>query len=183
MLTRSTSKFSSGEALVLCLAGAKLLFHLLSAGRYGIFRDELYYLACGEHLDWGYVDQPPLIALVVWVARHLFGDWLVGLRFFPALAGAATVWLTGKLARELGGGMFAQVLAALAVICVPIYLVVHHWLTMNAFEPLVWIGCVWCVVRAIDRNEARYWIWFGVLAGIGIETKYGIAFFVVAVVI
>ncbi len=183
MLTRSTSKFSSGDALVLCLAGGKLLFHLLSAGRYGIFRDELYYLACGEHLDWGYVDQPPLIALVVWVARHLFGDWLVGLRFFPALAGAATVWLTGKLARELGGGMFAQVLAALAVICVPIYLVVHHWLTMNAFEPLVWIGCVWCIVRAIDRNEARYWIWFGVLAGIGIETKYGIAFFVVAVVI
>src|SRR5438132_5156361 len=183
MLTRSTSKFSSGEALVLCLAEVKLLFHLLSAGRYGIFRDELYYLACGEHLDWGYVDQPPLIALVVWVARHLFGDWLVGLRFFPALAGAATVWLTAKLTREMGGGTFAQVLAALAVICVPIYLVMHHWLTMNAFEPLAWIGCVWCVVRAINRNDPRYWVWFGAFVGVGMETKYGIAFFVVAVVI
>ena len=160
-----------------------MLFHLLTAGRYGIFRDELYYLACGEHLDWGYVDQPPLIALVAWIARHLFGDWLVGLRFFPALAGAATVWLTGKLAREMGGGAFAQVLAALAVICVPIYLVLHHWLTMNAFEPLVWVGCVWCIARAINFNDPRYWIWFGMLVGIGMETKYGIAFFVVAVVI
>ena len=173
----------SGEALVLYLAIGKLVFHLLTAGRYGIFRDELYYLACGEHLDWGYVDQPPLIALVAWIARHLFGDWLIGLRFFPALAGAATVWLTGKLARELGGGAFAQVLAALAVICVPIYLILNHWLTMNAFEPLVWIGCVWCIARAINRNDPDYWIWFGVLVGVGMETKYGIAFFVVAVVI
>jgi hypothetical protein len=180
--TRSTSRFFSAEALVLALAGAKLIFHLLTANRYGIFRDELYYLACGEHLDWGYVDQPPLIALVAWIARHLFGDWLIGLRFFPALAGAATVWLTGKLAREMGGGVFAQVLAALAVICVPIYLVVHHWLTMNAFEPLVWVACVWCIIRAINLNDARYWIWFGLFVGLAMQTKYTIAFFVVAVV-
>ena len=183
MNARSTSRLFSGDALVLYLAGVKLLFHLLTAGRYGIFRDELYYLACGEHPDWGYVDQPPLIALVAWVARHLFGDWLIGLRFFPALAGAATVWLTGKLARETGGGVFAQVLAALAVICVPIYLVMHHWLTMNAFEPLVWMACVWCIVRAINRNDPRYWIWFGIFTGVGMETKYSTAFFVVAVVI
>ncbi len=183
MNARSTSKFFSGEALILSLAGVKLLFHLLTAGRYGIFRDELYYLACGEHLDWGYVDQPPLVGLVAWMARNLFGDWLVGLRIFPALAGAATVWLTGKLARELGGGAFAQALAALAVVCVPIYLVMHHWLTMNAFEPLVWIACVWCIVRAINRNDARYWIWFCVFAGVAMETKYTIAFFVVALVI
>lgn len=181
MFANSPSKFRSGQAIVLYLAGAKLLFHLLTANRYGIFRDELYYLACGEHLDWGYVDQPPLIALVAWIARHLFGDWLVGLRFFPALAGAMTVWLTGKLARELGGAAFAQILAALAVICVPIYLVMHHWLTMNAFEPLIWIGCVWCILRAINRNDPRYWIWFGVFVGVGMETKYGIAFFVAAV--
>ena len=136
---RARSTFLSGERLgstiVLVLAAAKLLFHLLTANRYGIFRDELYYLACGEHLDWGYVDQPPLIALVAWIARHLFGDWLIGLRLIPALAGAATVWLTGRLTREMGGGAFAQVLAALCMLAVPIYLVVHHWLTMNAFEP------------------------------------------------
>jgi Dolichyl-phosphate-mannose-protein mannosyltransferase len=183
--TRSTSSPGDklGPAFVLALAGVKLLFHLLTANRYGIFRDELYYLACGEHLDWGYVDQPPLIALTAWIARHLFGDWLIGLRLLPALAGAATVWLTGKLTREMGGGAFAQILAALAVVAVPIYLVLHHWLTMNAFEPLIWIACVWCIVRAINRGEARYWILFGLLAGLGMENKYTTAFFVFAVVI
>src|SRR3954454_5206143 len=105
---------SRGSLIVFAIAAANLLFHLFIANRYGIFRDELYYLACSEHLDTGYVDQPPLIAFVVWFARHVFGESLIGLRLLPALAGAATVWLTGKVARELGGGMFAPSLAALA---------------------------------------------------------------------
>src|SRR5438128_12533244 len=102
-MLRLNGHVSSASAIVLYIAALKLIFHLLTANRYGIFRDELYYLACGEHLDWGYVDQPPLIALVAWMARHLFGDWLVGLRFFPVLAGADTVWLSGKLASDVGG--------------------------------------------------------------------------------
>ena len=179
----TSSRLSTGTIVVLAIAGAKFLFHLLTAGRYGIFRDELYYLACGEHLDWGYVDQPPLIALVAWLARHAFGDWLVGLRLIPALAGAATIWLTGKVARELGGGAFAQIVAALGVLCVPIYLILHHWLTMNAFEPLIWVACIWCVARAINRDEARYWIWFGVWVGVAMETKYTVGFFVIALVL
>src|SRR3954467_5998156 len=113
---RSSNSFTSGPALVLYLAVAKLVLHLLTASRYGIFRDELYYLACAEHLDWGYVDQPPLIALIAWFARHVFGSSLLGLRLLPAVAGATMVWLTGKLARELGGGRFAQALAALAIV-------------------------------------------------------------------
>ncbi|PZR73284.1 MAG: hypothetical protein DLM73_10990, partial [Chthoniobacterales bacterium] len=128
-----------------------------------------------------YVDQPPLIAFVAWIARHVFGESLLGLRFLPALAGAATVWLAGKLARELGGGVFAQALAALAVIAAPIYLALHHWLTMNAFEPLIWLGCSWCIVRAINRGEPRYWLAFGLLLGLGMENKYTTAFFAVAV--
>jgi hypothetical protein len=173
---------SRGHAIVLAIAAANLLFHLLIANRYGIFRDELYYLACSEHLDAGYVDQPPLIAFIAWIARHLFGESLLGLRFLPALAGAATVWLSGKLARDLGGGAFAQAVAALAVFATPVFLLMHHWLTMNAFEPLVWLGCAWCIVRAINRNEPRYWLWFGVLVGVGMETKYSTAFFAFAVV-
>ena len=167
---------------MLSIAAADLLFHLLIANRYGIFRDELYYVACSEHLDAGYVDQPPLIAFIAWIARHLFGESLIGLRFLPALAGAATVWLTGKLARELGGRVFAQAVAALAVFAAPIFLLMHHWLTMNAFEPLIWLACAWCIVRAIDRNEPRYWLWFGILIGLGMENKYSTAFFVFAVI-
>jgi hypothetical protein len=174
---------SRGPAIVLGIAAGNLLFHLLIANRYGIFRDELYYLACAEHLDAGYVDQPPLIGFIAWIARHVFGESLIGLRFLPALAGAATIWLTGKLARELGGGAFAQATAALAAFAVPVFLLMHHWLTMNAFEPLIWLACAWCIARAINRNEPRYWLWFGVLIGAGMETKYSTAFFAFAVVV
>src|SRR3954470_17636276 len=111
----TTNGSSRGLRVVLAIAAANLVFHLLIANRYGIFRDELYYLACSEHLNAGYVDQPPLIAFVAWIARHVLGESLIGLRFIPALAGSVTVWLTGKLAQELGGGAFGQALAALAV--------------------------------------------------------------------
>jgi Dolichyl-phosphate-mannose-protein mannosyltransferase len=169
--------------VVWILAATTLIFHVLTAGRYGIFRDELYYLACAEHLAWGYVDQPPLIAFIAWIARHLFGESLIGLRFLPALAGAVTVWWTGKLSAEIGGGRFAQAMAALAVLATPVYMIMHHWLTMNAFEPLLWVACAWCVVRAINRSEAHYWIWFGLLAGLGLENKYTTVFFLVAVAV
>jgi hypothetical protein len=76
----------------------------------------------------------------------------------------------------MGGGRFAQALAALAVVVVPTYLVSHHWLTDNAPEPLIWAGCIWLVVKAINTGDARHWLWFGVLAGVGFETKYSIAF-------
>src|SRR5213082_3421445 len=177
----SADRFPSGSTIVILLALAKVLFHLCTAGRYGIFRDELYYLACSEHLGAGYVDQPPLIAFIAWIARHVFGESLYGLRLLPALAGGATVWLTGKLTREMGGGVFAQALAAAAVFAAPIYLILHHWLTMNAFEPLIWIACAWCIVRAINQSEPRYWFWFGLLIGVGMENKYTTAFFALAV--
>lgn len=170
-------------AIVFCLAAAKLLLHLLTATRYGIFRDELYYVACSEHLAWGYVDQPPLIAFLIWIVRHTIGDSLIALRLLPALAGAALVWLTAILAREMGGGRFAQGLAALAILPVPIYLIMQHWMTMNAFEPLIWMGCIWCVVRAINSGKPHDWVWFGVIAGLGFENKYSIVFLLAGVLV
>src|ERR1700736_2947230 len=91
------NRLTSGPAIVAYLSLAALLLHVMTANRYGIFRDELYYLACSEHLDWGYVDQPPLIALIAWFARHALGSSLLALRLLPAIAGAGLVWLTGKL--------------------------------------------------------------------------------------
>ena len=134
-MDRSTERRVEGGAVAVlaCLATAKLLLHFLVNGRYGYWIDELYFMACGEHLAWGYVDQPPLIAFIAHASRWLMGDSLFAIRFFPAVAGACLVFLTGWMARELGGRRFAQTLAAVTVIVAPIYLAFNNLLTMNAF--------------------------------------------------
>jgi dolichyl-phosphate-mannose-protein mannosyltransferase len=180
---RPLQRFRSGPAIVAAIAAATLALHLLTAGRYGIFRDELYYLACSQHLAAGYVDQPPLIAIIAWFVRHVLGDSLLAIRLLPALAGAATVWLSGRLAREMGGGRVAQALAALGILFAPIYLVLDHWLTMNAFEPVLWMGAAWCVLRAINTGNQHYWFWLGVIVGLGLENKYSMAFFTLGVLV
>ncbi|MGA8366794.1 MAG: glycosyltransferase family 39 protein, partial [Candidatus Acidiferrales bacterium] len=132
----------SGATVILaCLAVAKVVLQSAGIQHYGFFRDELYYMACGEHLAWGYVDQPPLIAAVAWLARHLFGHSMISLRVLPVVAGAAVVFLTGILTRELGGGRLAQFLAALTILFAPAYLAFDSFLSMNAFEPLFWVLC------------------------------------------
>src|SRR5882724_6827259 len=127
--------------IVALIAAAKLLVHLYAAGNYGYFIDELYYLACARHLAWGYVDQPPLIALIAKTSVSLFGESLHAIRLLPALAGVCKVVLTGWMARELGGGRFAQGMAALCVLAAPGFLAIDNWLSMNAFEPMFWMGC------------------------------------------
>ncbi len=155
----------------------KLLVHLYAGRHYGYFVDELYYIACSHHLDWGYVDQPPLIALITRITGVLLGESLPATRLFPALAGAAMVFLVGMLARELGGKFFAQMLAALAVLLAPGFLATDNFLSMNAFEPLFWTGCAYVLVRIIKTGNQKLWLWFGVLAGIGLENKHSILIF------
>jgi len=167
---------------MLFLAGFKLFLHLLLSTRYGYFRDELYFLDCGRHLDWGYVDHAPLIGLVA-KAPLLMGGSLPVLRIFPAMAGAALVALTMLLARALGGGRYAQGLAGLAVLVVPVYLGVDSILTMNAFEPLFWMGAIYLLVRIIQTGNSRLWIAFGALVGVGLENKHSTIFFGFAVAV
>jgi len=164
------------------LAVAKLLFHFSGIFRYGFFRDELYYMACGEHLAWGYVDQPPLIALVAWLSRHLLGNSLVSIRLLPVLAGVAVVFLTGVLARELGGDRFAQFLAAAAILFAPAYLAFDSFFSMNAFEPVFWLVCAWIVVRIVRGASPRLWLVFGAVAGVGLENKHTMLVFGFAIV-
>src|SRR5271157_1670401 len=162
----------TATALVLCITAGKLLVHLYAGRHYGYFIDELYYLACSRHLAWGYVDQPPLIAVITWLARFLLGDSLPAIRFFPAVAGAAEVALAALIARELGGKRFAQGLAALAALVAPGILAADSLLTMNAFEPLFWMGCSYLFIRIVKTGDPRLWVWFGVLSGVGLENKY-----------
>ena len=167
----------SATALVLGISACKLLVHLYAGRHYGYFVDELYYLACSRHLDWGYVDQPPLIAVIAWLAGKLLGDSLPAIRFFPAVAGAAEVALTGLITRELGGKRFAQGLAAVAALVAPAILASDNLLTMNAFEPLFWMGCAYLFIRIVRTGNQKLWIWFGVVAGLGLENKHSMLIF------
>ena len=162
---------------VVAVAAAKLLLHLATASRYGYFGDELYFMACGEHLDWGYVDQPPLIGLVAWLVRHTLGTSLLAMRSLSALAGAALVVLTGLLARELGGGRFAMALAALASALAFVYVVIHYLFTMNASSPLLDGVRIPRRAHRQDRRPEALARGSGLLAGLGLQNKYSMAVF------
>jgi 4-amino-4-deoxy-L-arabinose transferase-like glycosyltransferase len=174
---REHAWYATGLAVVLYIAAARLLLLLLTASRYGYFGDELYFLACSEHLDWGYVDMPPLLPLLTRIERAAGGDSLLSLRFLPALAGSAKVVLTGLTARELGARRFGMALAATASAVAIVYLGIDHLLTMNAFEPVLWMGCAYVLIRLIKTGNEKLWLWFGLLAGLGLENKYSILVF------
>src|SRR6266699_5204056 len=108
------SVLADGMLIVVLLALANFLLHLYFNNRYGYFRDEFDYMACGDHLAWGYVDQPPLIPFLIKLSRLVLGDSLRSIRIIPALTTSAAVFLTAIIARELGGRRFATVLSALA---------------------------------------------------------------------
>lgn len=162
------------------LAAAALLvtaLHLLLGGRYDLFRDELYFIVCGQHPAWGYADQPPLVPLLA-AALHTLSWSAWPLRVPGALAAGALVWLTGRLARGLGGGDLAVALAALAVAIAPMLLGLTAILSTSLFEPLAWTAVTWLIVRAM-RGEPRAMIPAGLVAGVALETRYGIAFWLV----
>jgi hypothetical protein len=178
MLSTPKKRIAIGAgAVVLAIAACKLAVHLYAGRHYGYFVDELYYLACSRHLNWGYVDQPPLIAVIVWMWRSVLGQSLPAIRLLPALAGVAEVVFTALIAREMGGKRFAQGLAAIAALVAPAILGVDGILTMNAFEPLFWLGCAYVMIRMIKTKNTKLWIWFGVLAGFGLENKYSMLIF------
>jgi hypothetical protein len=162
---------------VAILSLVKLTVHIYADRNYGYFGDELYYLDCARHLAWGYVDQPPLIALVAWIVRAVLGDSVSAIRLVPALCGAALVLMTGLMTRELGGGRKAQVLSALCILLAPGILGIDHILSMNCFEPLFWLGCAGLLIRMVRTGDARLWLWFNVLAGVGLENKYSMGIF------
>jgi 4-amino-4-deoxy-L-arabinose transferase-like glycosyltransferase len=171
------SSLATGLALIWLIALAKLLFHIYFNNRYGYFRDEFDYMACGDHLAWGYVDQPPLIPFLIHISRALLGDSLRAVRFLPALASSLLVVQAAVLAREFGGRRFALLLSAVTIVIAPQYLSNGSLLTTNCLEPNLWMGCAYFAILAIKRNNPRYWLWFGVIAGLGLQEKYSIAVF------
>jgi hypothetical protein len=182
--SRSPQSFlASGMAIVWLIALAKLLFHIYFNNRYGYFRDEFDYIACGDHLAWGYVDQPPLIPFLIHICRAVLGDSLRSIRFVPALASSLLVVQTAVLAREFGGRRFAILLSTITVVIAPQYLSNGSLLGTNCLEPNLWMGCAYFAILAIKRANPRYWLLFGVVAGVGLQEKYSIALFGFGIVV
>jgi len=157
-------------------AAGVLAFHLAFLPGYGVFRDELYYMACGRRPGWGYVDHPPLVGWVAWLVAQVAGDSHLALRVVAALAMATTVWLAGRIARALGGGPFAVALAAIATGLAPVALSLGSYYSMNVFDLLFWALIAWILVRVLSDGPERLWLAFGAVAGLGLLNKISILY-------
>lgn len=145
--------------------------HFATSFRYGYFRDELYFIACARHPAWGYVDQPPLVAVAAWLSAPAHYNVVV-LRLLAVVAAATTVWLAARIASELGGGRFAQAVAALSTMLLPAYLLLGNTLTTTSFEPLSWTLLVYALIRLVRTRDSRFWIAAALAFAFGMYGKY-----------
>ena len=161
---------------LLLLALARILLHALTNGQYGFHRDELATIDDARHLAWGYVAYPPLTPFLARLALESFGPSPVGLRLLSSLAQAAAMVLAGLMARELGGGRWAQVVAALATAIAPISLIQGAMLQYVSFDYLWWVTVAYCVIRLLRSEDPRWWLGIGAAVGLGMLTRYTMAF-------
>jgi hypothetical protein len=156
---------------VLLVAGAVTVVLVAFASGYGYHRDELYFVAAGQHLSWAYADQGPFTPLIARAMSEIAPSSLTALRVPAALAAGMTVLLTGLLTRELGGTRRAQLLATACASVASIVLVTGHWLSTSTFDLLAWTAVTFLAVRAVRTGEDRLWLLAGVAIGVGLLNK------------
>jgi hypothetical protein len=159
------------------IAALPVLLQLATAGRYGIFRDEYYYLMCADHPAWGYVDHPPLAMVVLMAWKALAGDSVLALRVIPALLNGIAALGGALLAREMRGGAAAQAFAAALVGFLPGLIALGGFYSMNPFDVVFWVAAAWIVCRVIDPAAGCRWWWaLGAVIGLGVLNKYSMVF-------
>jgi len=168
-------------AILLAIAAVVALLHLLTNNRYGFHRDELQFLSDGRHLDWGFVAYPPFTPLIERIGLSLFGLSMVGLRLFSVLAQSAAIVLAGLMARELGGARFAQVTASLAVAFSPLPLFQGTEFQYSSFDLLWWVLIAYLTIRLLKSDNPLWWPAIGAVVGVGLLTKYSIAFYIAGI--
>ncbi len=175
--------YAAQSRIAWAIGAIGFLLQMLFNGRYGYFRDELYYIACSNHLAFGYVDMAPLSPWLARAFRIVFGDSLHAIRLLPALAFGVEVALTGFITRELGGKRWAIFLACISVLLAPTILGNGTRLAMNPIEPLFWMGCIYVLLLALNRDQPKLLVWCGILLGFGLLNKHSTVFFLAALVI
>jgi Dolichyl-phosphate-mannose-protein mannosyltransferase len=172
----------SDNLTLLAIAVGMAVVHLATNGRYGFHRDELQTLSDALHMDWGFVAYPPFTPFVERVGLALFGHWLTGLRLFSVLAQSAAIFITGLMARELGGSTLAQMTAAISVALAPLSMFEGTEFQYTTFDYLWWVLISYFVVRLLKSSDPRWCVPIGAVIGLGLMTKYTMAFYMAGIV-
>ncbi len=160
---------------------ATVIVHWITGNQYGFQRDELATLEDSRHLDWGFVAYPPITPLFGRLSLILFGTSLAGFRFFAAVTEAIVVVLTGLMAREMGGGRAAQLLATTAAI--PFCIAGGAMMQYVSFDYLFWVLAAYFVVKLVRSEDPRWWLAIGTAVGFGFESKYTMGFFALGIAV
>jgi hypothetical protein len=165
------------------LALIKLMFHLLTNTNYDLHRDTFLYYSFGQHLDWGYVSNPPFIGIIAWLSEHLFGASAFGLNLFPALIGAISVVIISLIVKEFGGGYFAIILSNLVYIISPAYLRTDTLFQPVAFDQFFWLLSSLFIVKLLKTNQPKFWLYIFLVWAVGFLNKYLMAAYAISFLI
>jgi len=171
---------STYNNFILIFVVLKIGLNLLAISHFGFHRDELLHLALGDHLDWGFKEVPPFIAVIARISTTVFGTSVAASRIFATICGGAIVWLVGLITVEFGGKMFAITLACLSIIFAPAFVASDYLFQPVVFDQLWWVLSVWLIIRYINYHSVKYIYFFGIVVGIGLLTKYTMGFFAIA---
>jgi hypothetical protein len=168
---------SSYLSFILVFVFIKIGLNLLAISHFGFHRDEFLHLVLADHLAWGYKEVPPFIALLAKITITVFGNSVFAARIFPTIAGGLIIWLTGLITVGLGGKRFAIALACLALIFSPGFAASDYLFQPVVFDQLWWVLAVWLLVKYSNTSAVKYLYFLGLIVGIGMLTKYSMAFF------
>jgi len=174
---------STYSSFILIFVVIKIGLNLLAISHFGFHRDEFLHLVLADHLDWGYKEVPPFIALLAKATQLFFGNSVFAARIFPTICGGLIVWFTGQITVELGGKKFAIALACLALIFSPAFAASDYLFQPVVFDQLWWVMAVWLLAKYSNTSSVKYLYFLGIVVGLGMLTKYSMAFFTFALIV
>jgi 4-amino-4-deoxy-L-arabinose transferase-like glycosyltransferase len=160
-----------------------LTANLSNSNFYSYFFDEFYYLDCAKNLSFGYVDHPPFSIFILFIWTNIFGTTLISIRVLMTLISAIIIFVTGRTASKLGGGIFSQILSSISVMTIPVFMMMTSYYSMNVIEILICCLCFYTLITIIKDNKPELWILIGVMTGIGLENKHTFLIYIISILI